>query len=176
MSIVSRKFYSRDATTVARELLGKILIRQLDGKTIKGRIIETESYLGVDDPASHAFVGRTKRTEVIFGEAGHAYVHSIHRYFCMDIVAEKKDIAGSVLIRALLPIVAIDTKVDGPGKLCRSLGITKEQNGVDVTNTKSGLYVIDDGFIVKQSEIIVSPRVGITKARDKLLRFRLKLG
>src|ERR1700687_3793036 len=103
--ILSRSFYRRPAIEVARGLLGKVLVH----KTVAGRIVETEAYLGETDPAAHAFRGRTNRTEVIYGPAGHAYVYFIYgMYECLNLVAEAEGSPGCVLIRALEPLRGID--------------------------------------------------------------------
>src|SRR5258708_18064165 len=141
--ILSRSFYTRPAIEVARSLLGKILVH---GKAA-GRIVETEAYLGETDPAAHAFRGRTNRTEVIYGPPGHAYVYFIYgMYECLNLVAEPEGTPGCVLIRALEPLEGIelmrtrrptaknDTELaSGPGRLTLALGITRRENGADVT-------------------------------------------
>src|SRR5208282_469503 len=132
-SILGREFYARPAVEVARDCLGKILVH---GRTA-GRIVETEAYLGVDDRAAHAWRGVTDRTRVLFGPAGHAYVYFIYgMYECLNFVAEEEGKAGSVLIRALEPLVGIpvmrrrrprakraEDLASGPGKLTLAMGI-----------------------------------------------------
>ena len=177
-TVLSRDFYARPAVEVARDCLGKILVH---GKTA-GRIVETEAYLGVDDRAAHAWRGMTDRTRVIFGPPGHAYVYFIYgMYECLNFVAEPEGQAGCVLIRALEPISGIATMqrrrpaakrledlASGPGKLTLALGITRKQNGADLT--KSALHVrrLRDEPPV---EITATPRIGITHCADWPLRF-----
>src|SRR6478609_5638707 len=141
--ILRRSFYERDTVTVARELLGKILVH---GRT-SGLIVETEAYIGGDDLASHSARGITNRTRVIFGAPGHAYVYFIYgMYECLNLVAEPDGKPGCVLIRALEPVAGIEAMqrrrpaahsvrdlASGPGRLTLALGITRAQNGADVT-------------------------------------------
>jgi DNA-3-methyladenine glycosylase len=172
-NIISRSFYARDTVTVARELLGKLLIH---GET-SGIIIETEAYLGLGDLAAHSAAGITPRTRMIFSEPGHAYVYlnyGIHE--CLNIVAEPDGVAGCVLIRALKPVDGIDIMRDrrkgakdltgGPGKLTQALGITRALNGADVT---TGSLTIHDTDV--SPHVQITTRIGITKSPELLLRF-----
>jgi DNA-3-methyladenine glycosylase len=177
-------FYNRDTILVAQDLLGKILIRENEGKTISGRIVETEAYTGPGDPASHAFRGPTPRSRIMFGPPGIAYV-----YFCygvhhlLNVVTEKDGTAGAVLVRGLEPLEGIermmenrgrDTEkalLDGPGKLTEALEITLSLNGWDMTGGRE-LYIIK-GQRQPGEQIIAAPRVGIKNGIDKLWRFRL---
>ena len=177
-TVLSRDFYARPAIEVARDCLGKILVH---GKTA-GRIVETEAYLGVDDRAAHAWRGLTDRTRVIFGPPGHAYVYFIYgMYECLNFVAEPEGQAGCVLIRALEPMVGITTMqrrrpaakrvedlASGPGKLTLALGITRKQNGVDLTRSALQVRGLRDEPAV---EITTTPRIGITHCADWPLRF-----
>jgi len=177
-SILARDFYARPPIEVARECLGKILVH---GKTA-GRIVETEAYLGVDDRAAHAWRGITARTRIMFGPPGHAYVYFIYgMYECLNFVAEEEGKAGCVLIRAVEPLAGIATMqrrrpkahrvedlASGPGKLTLALGITRKENGADLT--RGALHVrrlVDEAPF----EIQVTPRVGITHCADWPLRF-----
>lgn len=185
-SVLPRSFYETDAPLVAKELLGKLLVRRLDNNLLVGRIVETEAYLGKDDPAAHSFIGQTARNSVLFGEAGHAYVHAMRQHYLMDIVAEFVNEPGSVLLRAIEPIESIDVMketrrsadikslTNGPAKLCQALQIDKRFNGVDVTTSRSELFVCDDGYVVRSEDIIESKRIGISKATELLLRFYIK--
>jgi DNA-3-methyladenine glycosylase len=177
-TVLSREFYARPAIEVARDCLGKILVH---GKTA-GRIVETEAYLGVDDRAAHAWRGMTDRTRVIFGPPGHAYVYFIYgMYECLNFVAEPEGQAGCVLIRALEPIAGIATMrcrrpaakrvedlASGPGKLTLALGITRRQNGADLTRSALQVCGLRDEPAI---EVAVTPRVGITHCADWPLRF-----
>jgi len=179
--ILRRSFYKRGTIEVARELLGKILVH---GATA-GIIVETEAYLGGDDLASHSAAGITKRTRVIFGPPGHAYVYlSYGMHECLNIVAEPDGQAGCVLIRALEPIAGLDlmyrrraaARMDrdlasGPGKLTRALAVTRVHNGVDMTR---GSLVVRAPDRAGPVEIEVTPRIGITKCADLPLRFLIK--
>jgi DNA-3-methyladenine glycosylase len=128
-----RKFYARDAITVARELLGKHLVHVVDGRRRIGKIVETEAYLGTHDKASHSSKGRTTRTEVMFGPAGYAYVYLIYgMHWNMNVVCARKDVPAAVLIRALEPMENIKGSTKGPGLLCRALGIDKTRYGCDL--------------------------------------------
>ena len=173
MRPLARSFYARDASQVARDLLGKIIQH---GDT-SGRIIETEAYLGTGDDAAHSAAGITPRTGVIFGAPGHAYVYlSYGIHTCLNLVAEPEGTAGCVLIRALEPIAGIEKMqrrrggrdlAGGPGKLTQALGITLAHNGLDVT--RGPIVVLDDGY--SGFEIEVSRRIGISKSQDLPLRF-----
>jgi DNA-3-methyladenine glycosylase len=173
---------------VARALLGKVLVRRCEGEWLAGRIVELEAYFGFNDEAAHAFAGKTRRNEVLFGPPGFAYVYFIYgMHYCLNISCEPEGQAGSVLLRALEPLEGLATMArlrgveaggnprllaSGPGRLCQALGITRDMhNGVDVTDSHSGLHVENDGFAA--GEIVVLPRVGIRKAADLPLRFAL---
>lgn len=185
MKIIARDFYQRNTVEVAKDLLGKILVRTYNGKMLSGIIVETEAYQSVDDPASHSYKGRTERNSVMFGEVGHAYVYFTYgNHYCLNIVAKEESVpAGAVLIRAIEPIDGIKQMqkhrettdpynlTSGPGKLTKALNVTKKQNGIDVTK-RGELYVVN-GKNVNDSSIIVTPRIGIRVALDKHWRFLL---
>ena len=163
---LARTFYERPAAEVARALLGKILVHG----AVSGRIVETEAYLGLDDPAAHASRGLTPRTQVLFGPPGHAYVYLIYgMYECLNIVAEPEGTPGCVLIRAVEPLAGVDgARTDGPGRLTRAFGITRRHNGSDLTR---GPVRVCAPKREEPFEIGVSPRVGIRHAVDWPLRF-----
>jgi len=177
---VPRSFYAREATVVARELLGHVLVRQ-DGDTVlRGKIVETEAYLGADDPGSHAYHGRTNRTLVMFGEAGHLYVYFTYgMHFCMNVVTGEEGVASAVLLRALEPLAGIDRMqarrgmrpvdqlCNGPAKLCQAFGITRDENGVDLET--GGIWIEDEGTY--PGEIATSTRVGIRAGRELQYRY-----
>lgn len=176
--ILPRAFYSRPTVEVARDLLGKILVH---GRTA-GRIVETEAYLGGDDLAAHSARGITRRTRVIFGPPGHAYVYFIYgMYECLNLVCEPEGKPGCVLIRALEPVAGIELMqrrrpqarsvrglASGPGKLTLAMGITRAQNGADVTR---GSLVVRRPEPEPRVEIRTTPRIGITKCAELPLRF-----
>lgn len=167
---MGRAFFARDTHRVAQELLGKLLVRRWRGKTITGRIIEVESYVGENDKACHAARGRTKRNEVMFGEAGHAYVYIIYgMYNCLNIVTERVNFPAAVLIRALKPGKNILTATDGPGKLTRALHVTRAQNHEDLTVSEK-LFVADDGLVVGRGDIKRAPRIGVEYAGEDAAR------
>lgn len=176
--ILKRAFYDRPAVEVARALLGKVLCNG----PAAGMIVETEAYLGGDDLAAHSARGVTDRTRVIFGPPGHAYVYFIYgMYECLNLVAEPPGHPGCVLIRALEPVAGIDLMrtrrpaarkledlASGPGKLTLALGITRAQNGADVTR---GPLVVRAPAEPRKFDIATSPRIGITQCADWPLRF-----
>src|SRR5215831_2523553 len=167
--ILQRGFYDRATVTVARDLLGKVLVH---GPTA-GIIVETEAYLGGDDLASHSSRGLTDRTRVIFGPPGHAYVYFIYgMYECLNIVAEPDGTPGCVLIRALEPVAGlaamrrrrpaahgIEDLANGPGKLTLAMAITRRHYGTDVTR---GRLVVREAARNTRIEILATPRIGIT--------------
>jgi DNA-3-methyladenine glycosylase len=194
--ILPRAFYLDPPDQVCRRLLGKLLVRRYRDPSVArpktqrltGRIVEVEAYFGLDDPAAHTFVGKTARNAVLFGPAGFAYVYFIYgMYFCLNFSCEPDGHPGGVLLRALEPVEGLETMArlrnlpstanprlltSGPGRLCQALGIVREtHNGIDVTNSRSGLHVEDDGFI--PDAIDASPRIGIRKAADRPLRFTI---
>lgn len=168
---LERPFYSRPTLVVARELLGKYLII---GNQI-GQIIETEAYLGPDDRASHARFKSRKRNYLMFGQAGIAYVYFTYgMYHMLNIITEKEGQPGAVLIRALKPIQNIDGDTSGPGKLTRTLNITKLQNGLDVT--KGSLY-LEEWEDTSNAVVLTTPRIGIDYAgadKNNPWRFLIK--
>ena len=186
-----RKFYDRDPRIVARELLGKVLVRRERGPEIAGRIVEVEVYLGREDPAAHAYSGPTARNQVLFGPPGHAYVYFIYgNHYCLNVSCMPEGEAGSLLIRALEPLRGLEHMArrrrlpvaqsasergrkmltSGPGRLAEALGITRARdNGKDVTAAGSDLRIVDDGS--KPGKIATGPRVGITKAAEERLRY-----
>lgn len=187
-SVLPRGFYLRPPDVVARALLGKVLVRDYEGRRLAGRIVEVEAYLGLDDPAAHAFAGKTQRNAVLFGPPGFAYIYFIYgMHYCLNISCEPEGQAGSVLLRALEPLEGLSTMArlrnlppnptprlltSGPGRLCQALAIAREtHNGLDVTSRRAGLHVEDDGF--HPGEIAVTPRIGIRHAADRPLRFTL---
>ena len=177
-TILPRAFYNRPTVEVARALVGKIVVHG----GAAGRIVETEAYLGGDDLASHSARGITDRTRVIFGPPGHAYVYLIYgMYECLNLVAEPAGKPGCVLIRALEPVAGISRMrerrprahtlrdlASGPGRLTLALGITRAQNGADVTH---GGLVVRKLRREPKVEIEVTARIGISKCAELPLRY-----
>ena len=162
---LKRDFFNRDTVDVARELLGRTLVF----KTHRGRISETEAYVGQDDPACHAARGLTPRTKPMFGKPGVSYVYLIYgMYFCLNIVTEREGFPAAVLIRGVLD--QSGAHLNGPGKLCREWGITKEHNEIDMVTSKE-LYVLDTPHWEAHE---VTPRIGIKVGLDKQWRFVVK--
>ena len=184
-SMLPRGFYRRDTVSVARELLGKRLVRRIGGCEVSGIITETEAYGHEDDPASHACRRVTERNRVMFGEVGVAYVYFTYgMHFCFNVVArDDRTAAGAVLVRAVRPDTGMDVMVqnrgvddvkrlsDGPAKLTQAMGITKEHNGVDLT--RDGCLFVTEG--VGAGKVVESPRVGIKKATDLMWNFKVCL-
>jgi DNA-3-methyladenine glycosylase len=184
-----RAFFSRDPRRVARELLGKVLVR--DGSRPRtARIVEVEAYLGENDPAAHSAAGNTARTSVLFGPPGHAYVYFIYgNHYCLNVSCEPDGQAGGVLFRALEPLSGMEEMAkgrgleirglkdeikltSGPGRLCEAFAITRARdNGCDLTSSAGSLWIGDDGY--RPRRIRTSPRIGISKAIDKPWRYFL---
>lgn len=178
--ILKKSFYNRNTLEVAKDLLGCFLIRKIGRKTIKSVITETEAYMGEDDLASHASKGRTPRTELMFGEAGKAYVYMIYgMYHCLNIVTEKKDFPAAVLIRAVKIENVDHKKTNGPGKLCKFLQIDRKLNGWDMTRGEKIWIETRRSRATGESnakKIIAAKRIGIDYAKhckEYLWRFTL---
>ncbi len=159
-----RSFYAREDTLlVARDLLGLHLVHD-DGVTKRvGRIVETEAYMGPEDLAAHSARGRTKRTEVIFGAPGHAYVYFIYGFwYCLNVVTSRKGVPHAVLLRALEPVKGITDKTWGPGLLCRAMGIDRALNGTDLCADR--LWLERPRGATPAVRIESSPRIGVDYA------------
>ena len=186
-SVLSRKFYIRPVLTVAKDLLGKLLVKNEGNGVIAGRIVEVEAYDGNVDQASHSFNGKTKRNEVMFNEGGYFYVYFTYgAHFCCNVVTGKKNHGTAVLIRAVEPLIGIDKMIQnrfgrdlksekeiynltsGPGKVCKAFGFTKEHSGLDLTN--SSVFIVNQPKL-KKSMIGNSKRIGITKSVNLPWRF-----
>ena len=169
MGALTRSFFDRPASRVARDLLGCSIV---SGKA-RARIVETEAYVGPQDLASHASKGRTRRTEVMFGAPGHAYVYLIYgMYWCLNAVTGRVGHPAAVLIRAAEPGVGCLGRADGPGRLCRALGITGEMNGIDLCEPGSPLTLEEGDAPV--GRVLRGPRVNVDYAgawAAKPLRF-----
>jgi len=168
---LGRRFFVRPAIDLAPELIGKILVRRLRGRARRVRIVETEAYVGPHDLACHASKGRTRRTEVMFGQGGHAYVYLIYgMYEMFNIVASTPGDAQAVLIRAAEPLDGWQANLSGPGRLTRVLGITRADNGLELTGTR--MFLLDDPAC--RPRIMTTRRIGVDYAgewKDAHLRF-----
>jgi len=185
-----QNFYTQDVHSVARELLGKLFVRKLNGKALVGKIVEVEAYDGSYDEASHAFRGKTKRNEVMFHPGGLLYVYFTYgMHFCCNVVTGKVNEGKAVLLRGLEPLEGIETMAfnrygkkkitqkelvnlaNGPAKICDAFGIARENNGTDLTGDK--IFIIDSKKI-STSKIGISTRIGIKKSVDLLWRYYIK--
>jgi len=185
---LSRDFYNRDPRRVSRGLLGKVLVRKEGARVLAARIVEVEAYLGKNDAAAHSFAGRTARNAVLFGPPGYAYVYFIYgNHYCLNVSCLPDGVAGGVLFRAAEPLlgmkqmavargVSIEATRDlrkltsGPGRLAEAFGITRERdNARDLTSARSDIFIADDGYRVRR--ILTTPRIGITKAAERPLRY-----
>lgn len=190
MQKLSRNFYLNDALFLSKELLGKYIVHNSSpGRTI-GKIVETEAYLGEDDPASHTYArGMTDRTKIQYEKGGYAYIYQIYgMYFCLNIVCGRKDVPHCVHIRAIEPVEGIELMkkrrkyssgnyrnlTNGPAKLCQAMGITKELYGENLCGDK--LYLLE-GEKIDSSLIVNAPRIGIdyaSKAKHYPWRFFIR--
>lgn len=180
--VLPREFFDRETEIVARELLGTVLSCRTPEGTASGVIVETEAYLGEHDPACHAAVGRTRRTAPLYGVPGSAYVYFIYgMYWCMNAVTRAEGLPSAVLIRALEPLTGVDLMrsrrprarrdtdlCNGPGKLCLALGIGPEHNGLSLQRGALTLRARDR---VPDGDVVVTPRIGITRAAEWPLRW-----
>jgi DNA-3-methyladenine glycosylase len=169
-----RHFYDRDAASVARDLLAKCLVHRANGATRVGRIVEVEAYLGPHDLAAHSAKGLTRRTRVMFGPPGYAYVYLIYgMYQCMNVVTQGEGRASAVLLRAVEPVQNVTGRTQGPGLLCRAMRIDGRLNGHDLLSRD--FYIADDG--AEAGSIVKRPRIGVDYARHwarRLLRFYIR--
>lgn len=164
MQKLERSFYARDTMVVARELLGKYLVYVVNGQEKIGRIVETEAYLGAHDLACHASKGLTKRTRIMFGEAGFAYVYLIYGiYHCLNVVTEQPGHGAAVLLRALEPIKNIAERTNGPGLLCKAMQIDNQLNGEDLLSEHFYLASPEQDT---EFSIITCPRIGVAYAKQ----------
>jgi DNA-3-methyladenine glycosylase len=203
--VLSAEFFDRDASIVARELLGKLLLRRYAAPTrpnaaragdpkcelLAGRVVEAEAYLGQIDPAAHAFTGKTPRNAVLFGPPGIAYVYLIYgNHYCLNVSCMPEGNAGCVLFRALEPVAGLASMAklrgldlappagtsqlrsisSGPGRLTQAMAITRQaHNGMALTSARSELFLTDDGW--RPERIVTTPRMNVTKAADRPLRY-----
>jgi DNA-3-methyladenine glycosylase len=172
-ALLSRAYFNRPTVQVARSLVGKYLVRLIDGRELAGKIVEVEAYVGPQDKACHASKGRTKRTDVLYGPPGVAYVYLIYgMYHCLNVVTEREEFPAAVLIRA---IEVEGELIDGPGRLCRALRIDRTLNRYDMTSGDR-LWFEDRAVRIIRSSIGTFPRIGVDYAglwARKPWRFRL---
>jgi DNA-3-methyladenine glycosylase len=186
VSCQNSSFYQRPTEVVAKDLLGKKLVRTIRNNNMQfrlaGIIVETEAYGYSDDLASHAYVGPTGRNKIMFGDVGKAYVYFTYgNHFCLNVSARRSKVeAGAILIRGIEPVEGIElmrqfrpvddiySLTSGPGKLTQALNITSLLNGIDMTNSESEIYI---EFGKRPKRIVTTPRIGITRALDKEWRF-----
>ncbi len=166
---------------MARDLVGKLVLRATDEGVAAVRLVEVEAYLGVEDPAAHTYRGRrTARVAAMWGEAGHAYVYFVYgMHHCLNVVTVGPEVPHAVLLRAGVPVVGESLMrsrrggtvrrralADGPAKLCQALDIDRADNGVDLCRRDNGLWLADDGHIVPDAEVDRTPRIGIAYAGE----------
>lgn len=182
MQVLPRGFYKRRTDTVAKELLGKILVRRLDDTLLDGIIVETEAYFGADDPASRAFEGLKTYNRVMFEEPGRVFIYNVHQYWMLNLIAHDNGVGG-ILIRAIEPTIGLETMkhnrpvkhlrdlTSGPGKLTLALDVDNSLNGLDATSTDSPVYVLDNEY---PCEIETSYRIGVTLDLPEHYRYYVK--
>ncbi|GBC99137.1 Putative 3-methyladenine DNA glycosylase [bacterium HR17] len=179
-------FYEHDPVTVAKALLGKVLVRETADGVMAGIIVETEAYLACNDPANHAYRGKTERNKTMFGPAGRAYVYRIHQVHCLNAVTEPEGVPSAVLLRALMPTEGLGLMgrnlgrddplpTTGPGKLCKAMVIDRTLDGWDLTRGER-LWIAEAPTPVELTEdaVAVTLRVGVTVAKELPLRFYLR--
>ena len=169
--LLDESFFARETTVVARDLLDKVLVREIDGQKLWGRLVEVEAYLGPQDIAAHSKGGRrTPRTEVMFGEPGRAYVYFTYgMHWCLNFVTREAGMPQAVLVRALEPGPGVG-RCGGPGLVTRALAIDRALNGVPLV--PPDLYVVDDG--APKRRVFVTPRIGVQgtgRWEKRLLRY-----
>lgn len=177
--VLPRGFYARSPEVVARELLGKTLVRVLDGVRLGGTVVETEAYHGEADPASRAFLGRKNYNSLMWAEPGLAFVYNVHKYWMLNVIAHEKGGVGGVLFRAIepalgveamranRPVVRLEELTSGPGKLSLALGVTRGLSGVPVYDVGSPVHIFDTSPLT----CATSHRIGVTRDLPEELRF-----
>lgn len=182
---IKRGFFDRSPTTVAQQLLGKLLVRHSRRGLCVGRIVETEAYLARDDAACHAARGKTRKNEAMFGRPGTAYVYAIHSRWCFNVVTEPRGVPSAVLIRAIEPLWGLSRMSElrgtserldlarGPGRLCEALEINRGLNRWDLTRGRRLWMSAEHDDLESPIEIACCRRIGVTSAQDLLLRYFL---
>lgn len=182
-------FYSQATTTVARDLLGKVIVRQLDsGESLAGIVVETEAYLSAEDPASHSFRGLGRKNASMFQPSGTLYVYSIHAKYCLNVVTETKDQGAAVLVRAVQPIEGIESMANhrgltgiiepltrlttGPARMCQALAVDRSLDGENLITSERIWFESEPAVVTAQPWTArTSPRIGISQAVDMPLRW-----
>jgi DNA-3-methyladenine glycosylase len=179
-SVLPVEFYERSPEEVARDLLGKRLIRILEGEKLGGTVVEVEAYHGLDDPASRAFHGRKEYNSPMWNPPGRLFIYNVHKYWMLNVVAHRVDEVGGVLFRAIEPTWGLKTMrrlrpvrndrdlTNGPGKLTLALGVTHELNSYPITDPDSPIYILDAPCIINY---YTSHRIGVTRDLPEELRF-----
>ena len=176
-------FFNRPTLTVAQDLLGAILVRKTNTHLLTGMVVETEAYVGEDDPASHAYGGMTARNKLMYGPAGLAYIYFIYgNHYCLNFVTEPEGFPAAVLIRALQPLAGLEQMFEnrsrvkyeiqlcnGPGKLCQALRIDQKLNGISLASSQLFLLAGNSSVPIGNS-----PRIGISQGRDRKWRYYIK--
>ncbi len=177
------EFYRRHVVEVARELLGRLLVRRTAQGLVAGRIVEVEAYLGREDPASHSYRGRTRKNASMFGPGGRAYVYPIHARWCFNVVTDTHRVPSAVLVRALEPLLGLELMARrrgtehvlqlarGPARLCQALAIDRRLDGWPLHCGRRLWIAEGDRLLPDPDQIVATPRIGISQARDELLRF-----
>jgi DNA-3-methyladenine glycosylase len=183
IAVLSRKFYESDPEAVAKQLLGKRLVRMMNDEALEGIIVETEAYYGLEDPSSRAFHGQKVYNKLMWSEQGKAFIYNVHNNWMFNIIAHESNAIGAVLIRAIDPKKGIEAMMknrrvenvfeltNGPGKLTKALKIDKGLNGILVTSKKSEVFVENNEM---DFEIESSHRIGVKKDLERKLRFFMK--
>ncbi|HDM88527.1 MAG TPA: DNA-3-methyladenine glycosylase [Candidatus Bathyarchaeota archaeon] len=182
--ILPRRFYERDPEVVAKDLLGKIIVRKLDDNILSGMIVETEAYYGPGDPASRAYDGMKNFNRPMWLDPGVAFIYNVHKYWMFNVVAHEPGGVGAVLIRAVEPLDGVEIMMknrgvydelieltSGPGRFTVAFKIDKSLNGTDLTSDENPIYIADNKV---QLEISSSKRIGVKADLDRNLRFYIK--
>lgn len=187
MKVLSRAFYLKDPALAAKNLIGKVLVRRLADEVLRGRMVETEAYYGENDPASRAYNGVKKFNKPMWEDAGRAFIYMVHANWLLNIVAHPENEVGAVLIRAVEPLEGIEEMkkhrkagniiklTSGPGKLTRAMRITRELNRVDLTNSRSEIFICDSECESDTNlKILSSHRIGVKRDLARELRFYIE--
>jgi len=182
--ILPRRFYERNPEVVAKDLLGKVIVRKLDDNILSGMIVETEAYYGPGDPASRAYDGMKNFNRLMWLEPGVAFIYNVHKYWMFNVVAHEPGGVGAVLIRAVEPLDGVEIMrknrgvydelielTSGPGRFTVAFKIDKSLNGTDLTSAENPIYIIDNKV---QFEISSSKRIGVRADLPRDLRFYIK--